>query len=803
LAARLTLPKLARDQAWALFAFVLIGGFFFRSAILEGRVLYRRDISTVWLPQVESLVRCIAAGSWPFWDPYAGFGRPLLADPRAEVLYPPTWLNLILPPWTYYVLFVTLHLAFSAAGIFGLARRWGASSFAAAGAGAVWIASGPVLSLASMWHHLAGAAWIPWIFLAADGALGTGTLRRALFAGAMLAAQVFAGSPDLTALTLLALAGYCAAVSRAHGVRGLRTAALALVIGLGLSAMQWLPTLRYTLDSSRPGLSYEARTLWSLHPAMLVEVLLPVRFSELPLLPDVRHRLFDSKEPWLHSIYLGSPALALAAAGLCSGRRHAVFLAVLGSSAVLFSFGRHSHFYDALTQLLPPLQMLRFPVKALTLGAFAWSLLAGSGVDALRAGLGRAARAAAFAALGVSLLLLLAGALLFTFGAREWGPALLEASQAAPETTLASAGSRLALAALSTALTLALFAASSAKPALARWAAPALLALAVLHPLAVHDGIHWTAPRELMTRRPAVLSAIQGTRAPRLYVYDYGSVSATRLLAHPELLRAYRVARAPAAWSTAEAVMLGAQLYLMPPTSARWGIPGSYDRDVLGFEPPSLARLNALLRESEDTDTHLRLLRMASVTHVLALVPAAWWKELVPAAELVEVFEQPVRVFRVPDPLPRAYAVAGARIADEAAALAALSNVSFDPEREVILGEGRPRPAGAPPGRAHVAMLRPDRVRIDAELTSDGYVVLTDAYDRGWRATLDGRSVRVLRANVAFRAVAVPAGRHMIEYVYQPPWLLAGLSLSLGTLVLGGVAALRSRVAPASGPPQA
>ena len=36
---------------------------------------------------------------------------------------------------------------------------------------AIWMASGPFLSLASTWHHMAGAAWIPWVVLAADMAL--------------------------------------------------------------------------------------------------------------------------------------------------------------------------------------------------------------------------------------------------------------------------------------------------------------------------------------------------------------------------------------------------------------------------------------------------------------------------------------------------------------------------------------------------------------------------------------------------------------------------------------------------------
>ncbi|HET6897160.1 MAG TPA: hypothetical protein VFK70_02390, partial [Vicinamibacteria bacterium] len=73
--------------------------------VFGGGALYLRDTNMVWLPQAESFVRSVAAGGGPLWDPYSGFGRPLLADPRAEILYPPTWLNLVLRPATYYALF--------------------------------------------------------------------------------------------------------------------------------------------------------------------------------------------------------------------------------------------------------------------------------------------------------------------------------------------------------------------------------------------------------------------------------------------------------------------------------------------------------------------------------------------------------------------------------------------------------------------------------------------------------------------------------------------------------------------------
>jgi uncharacterized membrane protein YfhO len=88
-------------------------------------------------------------------------------------------------------------------------------------------------------------------------------------------------------------------------------------------------------------------------------------------------------------------------------------------------------------------------------------------------------------------------------------------------------------------------------------------------------------------------------------------------------------------------------------------------------------------------------------------------------------------------------------------------------------------------------------VEIEAALDQPGYVVLLDAWDPGWRATVDGSETPVLRANVAFRAVAVPAGRHRIELRYRPRSVLAGLLVSATVLLAAALLAVRrSRAAP-------
>jgi uncharacterized membrane protein YfhO len=57
-------------------------------------------------------------------------------------------------------------------------------------------------------------------------------------------------------------------------------------------------------------------------------------------------------------------------------------------------------------------------------------------------------------------------------------------------------------------------------------------------------------------------------------------------------------------------------------------------------------------------------------------------------------------------------------------------------------------------------------VEVDAPM--GGYLVLNDPYQPWWFAEVDGGEAPLLRANVLFRAVAVPAGRHQIRFAFRP-----------------------------------
>ena len=51
---------------------------------------------------------------------------------------------------------------------------------------------------------------------------------------------------------------------------------------------------------------------------------------------------------------------------------------------------------------------------------------------------------------------------------------------------------------------------------------------------------------------------------------------------------------------------------------------------------------------------------------------------------------------------------------------------------------------------------------------ANGFLVLNDVWHPWWRASVDGRAARIVKANVLFRAVAVPPGRHIVRFTFHP-----------------------------------
>jgi hypothetical protein len=152
-----------------------------------------------------------------------------------------------------------------------------------------------------------------------------------------------------------------------------------------------------------------------------------------------------------------------------------------------------------------------------------------------------------------------------------------------------------------------------------------------------------------------------------------------------------------------------------------------------------------------------------------------------------------VKIYQNLDVLPRAFVVPNAVvISDDAAARAVLADPNFDPASTVLLASAPNNPGHLPPrsGREPAGARRPStfhpQVAITQytpeliRLTADGpgYLLLTDADYPGWLASVDGSPAPILRADLMFRAVELPAGTHTVEFRFEPLSVKVGLWVS-------------------------
>jgi hypothetical protein len=165
----------------------------------------------------------------------------------------------------------------------------------------------------------------------------------------------------------------------------------------------------------------------------------------------------------------------------------------------------------------------------------------------------------------------------------------------------------------------------------------------------------------------------------------------------------------------------------------------------------------------------------------------------------------PYSIYENRSVFPRAFVVPGAaRLPDREHVLEALKSNDF--HRRVLLeDDGRgPLPADGE-GDFRPALIRsylPNRVTVEVDGASSGYLVLTDVWYPGWTCTVDGWQARLFRGDFLFRAVAVPAGSHTVVFTFAPASYFWGKRITTGGItvlfaitLLAAVKALYSRIA--------
>lgn len=805
----------------------------YREPLLQGLVFASSDTSAAEaFRQVGDAAR--RQGTYPLWNPYIFGGMPSFGS-LAYVygVYPPT----LVFEWLQHLGFHPLtwlfgHLLLGGLGMWWLLGRWSVPWPARCLGVVIWLWSARLVAWAVHGHgtKLGAEMYLPWLVGLTWTILGRGGLRPTAVAALVLGLQLLRGHIQVTYYTLL-LIGF---VTVWHLIRPFATAPaalggqteparelpramasepgaarrgyaglllLVLILGFAIGAVLLLPVHSYASFSTRGaggatgagGAAYDYATAWSLAPEDLGAVFMPTAAG-------FGQATYMGRMPFTtNPNYVGLLVPLLAAAAWLARRQRNLVWACAAAAvlALLLALGRYSPgLYQLAYNVLPYFDKFRAPSMIMVLPVLLLSILAPLGAAALadpREDRARWLRRAAIFLFGVGGLMLLSG--ITGFGEsfyqshltdladksqRPAAPVLLAAAWDLHRDFLLRIG-LLLLAAGGAALL------AARRPAFRRtWLVPVLAALVAID--------LWGVAR-LVTNPEQRLQTVVRTA-------DGGG----RLVPAERLLQ-----RWPGPARSQVAPDLAA--HLQRTVGHDRLLPLGADRETnaymtagirsLGGYYPAKPAVGEAVRERLYPRAGLFALRIArwlgaaAITYPGGLIAA----DLDVLREHgLALVDDPVEaggtvVYRVEDPLPRARLVERYRLATalpEGDALEpfldAIAAGRHDPTGLLILDrEPAPAPLTGPEPLPAPVFVEDglNRVVVNVAAPRPVLLLLADIWAPGWRATVDGRSAPLLRADLMLRAVALPAGAHEVSFEYHDPALRRGIALAAtGVLIV-------------------
>ncbi|HEY7214667.1 MAG TPA: hypothetical protein VIC28_08550 [Thermoanaerobaculia bacterium] len=198
-----------------------------------------------WLVRVRE---AYAAGEWPLWNPLAGAGEPLLANPQSQAFQPLVWLALPFPIAAGFGVIAALRVLLPLVFTYSLLRRQEISEWPAL-AGSLTYGFAGFLQLNLGWPLAGSATFLPVLLYGLVMVDQRGARRDGLLLALATAGLLLAGHPE-TALHVSALAGAFALsrlLARPAGRRLTlaRSWVVAAAIGAAFAAPMALPAAEY------------------------------------------------------------------------------------------------------------------------------------------------------------------------------------------------------------------------------------------------------------------------------------------------------------------------------------------------------------------------------------------------------------------------------------------------------------------------------------------------------------------------------------------------------------------------------
>jgi len=348
------------------------------------------DLTSAFLA-FHSFPRIVAArtGEWPWWNPWFLGGAPCFGNPQAALLYPPNWLYLVIDPQWIISWVLVAHHVWGGWGAYLLARRWQCRWESACLAGLVYLGAPFLVAQTGEGHYnqICVVSWIPWAWLAWERLAA----RQRGGAAALIATLVMSFAAGhvqewyyllllLGALTGWELIARWRRRERPAAMRLARDSLLAVVLAIGVIAVELIPTYLYTTQTVRGGkISAAAAGEISLGLPSVRQLAQPLAWGG----PDAYQG--PGRFYWETLFHFGIVPLLLAATALVLRRRdsHLWKLAAIAALTTAFAFGDGSPVFALAHRFVPGVGLFRAPSRSLFFASLAVALLAGLALDRL------------------------------------------------------------------------------------------------------------------------------------------------------------------------------------------------------------------------------------------------------------------------------------------------------------------------------------------------------------------------------------------------------------------------------------
>ena len=334
-----------------------------------------------------------ATGHFPLWNPYLFGGMPYVAAMHGDIFYPTFLLRMVMPTDVAMTWGFIIHIFLAGLFTYMFLRALGFGFYGALVGGIAYMMSGQIASSVSPGHD--GKLFVSALF-----PLGLLFLYRGIRQGKHWSFGAFAlvvglcvlsPHPQLLQYMLLASGAYAlflafatlddARLPRNVALRRLGFALIAVVVGLAIGAVQYLPVREYVKWSPRAGGlgDYATATSYAWPPEELLNVYLP-QFSGMLDYYWGRNLIH------FHSDYVGVVVLILAGAAFIGlradpGRKQIYFWLGALIIALLWSLGSATPFYHIPYALVPGTKYFRAPATIWFVGTLAISVLACVGTE--------------------------------------------------------------------------------------------------------------------------------------------------------------------------------------------------------------------------------------------------------------------------------------------------------------------------------------------------------------------------------------------------------------------------------------